>query len=320
MNRAIEITAQQGLGHLCTFIQGNYMHLVDTVDEEGNVVEGLFPEGSFDAVVAIESMCHAPSWEGVYRQVWKVLKPGGVLGFTEQVMVDEPEEVQVPNEAGGRGAVRSNGEKVRFDEENAEHVGVRNRLEVGTGISQLRGSTEARMTLRKVGFGIEVDEDFARYFDRLYGEPAVVRGRDGQVESWSMVKIPNRNGMGFHYAPAPKEPYPEIKVGLQNGGRYSVPPVYRPWWYPLMGNKLAVELGASAEDRYLASQMSHRNRSFWFGLTKILVWLGIWPSSIVAVNKTMTLCVDEYLAAGSMGIFTPCWMFVGRKIEHGQEA
>lgn len=291
------------------------MRLVDNVDEQGNVVEGLFPEGSFDAVVAFESMCHAPSWEGVYRQVSRVLKPGGVFGFTEQVMIDEAEGVPVPGAAGGRGPVNRDCGKVRFDEGNAEHVGIRNRLEIGTGISQLRGSTEARATLGQVGFEIEVDEDFATYFDQLYEEPAVVRGSDGRIESWSTVKIPDRNKDKFRYAPAPKEPYPEIKIDPEGGEKTSIPSPYRPWWYPLMGNKLAVELGASAEDRHLASLMSHGNRNFRFGLTKIMVWLGLWPSSAVMVNKTMTLCVDEYVAAGSMGILTPCWMFVSRKVE-----
>lgn len=31
------------------------------------------------AVYAIEATCHAPTWEGVYGEILKVLKPGGVV-------------------------------------------------------------------------------------------------------------------------------------------------------------------------------------------------------------------------------------------------
>ena len=47
-----------------------------------------FPENSFDAVYAIEATVHAPSLEGVYSQIYKVLKPGGTFGVYEWCMTD----------------------------------------------------------------------------------------------------------------------------------------------------------------------------------------------------------------------------------------
>ena len=47
-----------------------------------------FPENSFDAVYAIEATVHAPSLEGVYSQIFRVLKPGGVFGVYEWCMTD----------------------------------------------------------------------------------------------------------------------------------------------------------------------------------------------------------------------------------------
>ncbi len=38
-----------------------------------------FGENSFDAVYAIEATCHAPNFEGIYGQIQKVLKPGGIV-------------------------------------------------------------------------------------------------------------------------------------------------------------------------------------------------------------------------------------------------
>lgn len=47
-----------------------------------------FKEETFDAVYAIEATVHAPSLEGVYGQIYKVLKPGGVFGVYEWLMTD----------------------------------------------------------------------------------------------------------------------------------------------------------------------------------------------------------------------------------------
>lgn len=47
-----------------------------------------FEPNSFDAVYAIEATVHAPSLEGVYSQIFKVLKPGGVFGVYEWLMTE----------------------------------------------------------------------------------------------------------------------------------------------------------------------------------------------------------------------------------------
>jgi predicted methyltransferase len=41
-----------------------------------------FTDGACRAVYAIEATCHAPSWEDVYGQIFKILKPGGVVSLT----------------------------------------------------------------------------------------------------------------------------------------------------------------------------------------------------------------------------------------------
>jgi len=54
---------------LCSFILGDYMQI---------------PEGdeSYDAVIAIESMPHAPDKTAAFREIFRVLRPGGFLGDT----------------------------------------------------------------------------------------------------------------------------------------------------------------------------------------------------------------------------------------------
>ena len=86
IQRARKYTKRAGLEDQVTFVKGDFMKLVE-----------IFGENSFDAgmdvrlycriaseyfpslVYAIEATVHAPSWEGVYSEIFKILKPGGVV-------------------------------------------------------------------------------------------------------------------------------------------------------------------------------------------------------------------------------------------------
>lgn len=84
IQRATKYTEQAGLDNV-TFIKGDFMHLVEQFGENYFDAGGSF----FDIVInsslsvfvvyAIEATVHAPSWEGVYGEIFKVLKPGGVV-------------------------------------------------------------------------------------------------------------------------------------------------------------------------------------------------------------------------------------------------
>jgi sterol 24-C-methyltransferase len=69
VNRATKYTAKAGLSGQVDFIKGDFMSLSE-----------LFGEGTFDAVYAIEATVHAPNFEGIYGEIKKVLKPGGIVG------------------------------------------------------------------------------------------------------------------------------------------------------------------------------------------------------------------------------------------------
>ena len=68
VGRARKLTAKAGLSDTVSYTVGDFMKLSEQ-----------FGENSFDAVYAIEATVHAPSWEGVYGEIMKVLKPGGVV-------------------------------------------------------------------------------------------------------------------------------------------------------------------------------------------------------------------------------------------------
>merc|ERR1712093_909536 len=96
------------------------------------------PQNSFDCVYAIEATVHAPSLEGVYSQIFKVLKPGGVFGVYEWLMTD------------------------KYDNDNEHHREIRLGIEIGDGISNMVKISEGLAAIKAAGFELELHEDLAK--------------------------------------------------------------------------------------------------------------------------------------------------------------
>ncbi|KAF8995677.1 delta-sterol C-methyltransferase [Cyathus striatus] len=126
IHRARKYAKQAGLENQVSFVTGDFMKLAEQ-----------FGENSFDAVYAIEATVHAPSWEGVYGEIMKILKPGGVFGVYEWCMTDD------------------------WDPSNPEHKALAHQIELGNGIPEMRPLRKAHEALKNVGFQIEHEEDLA---------------------------------------------------------------------------------------------------------------------------------------------------------------
>lgn len=96
-----------------------------------------FPDNSFDAVYAIEATVHAPTLEGIYSEIFRVLKPGGVFGVYEWLMTDN------------------------YDNDNMHHREVRLGIEQGDGISNMDTVPVALKAIKDSGFVLELNEDLA---------------------------------------------------------------------------------------------------------------------------------------------------------------
>lgn len=62
----------------------------------------MFPDNSFDGAYALEATCHAKNPEDVYREVYRVLKPGGVFVDVTWIMTDnydpsDPKHLEIKN-------------------------------------------------------------------------------------------------------------------------------------------------------------------------------------------------------------------------------
>ncbi len=101
-----------------------------------------FPDNSFDAVYAIEATVHAPSLQGVYSEIFRVLKPGGTFGVYEWLMTDE------------------------YDPTNARHRTIRLDIEQGDGIANMVPIVEAHAAIAASGFTLQYAEDLSRRPDR----------------------------------------------------------------------------------------------------------------------------------------------------------
>lgn len=129
IDRATSYGVKQGLASQTTFTKGDFMQM-------------SFPDNCFDAVYAIEATVHAPSLEGVYGEIFRVLKPGGVFGVYEWLMTD------------------------KYDNDNPTHRSIRLGIEQGDGISNMEKIDVALEAMRKVGFRLEMNEDLADRPDR----------------------------------------------------------------------------------------------------------------------------------------------------------
>ncbi|KAF2007050.1 hypothetical protein P154DRAFT_517477 [Amniculicola lignicola CBS 123094] len=124
IQRATRYAETEGLSHKLKFTKGDFMQM-------------SFPDNSFDAVYAIEATVHAPSLEGIYSEIFRVLKPGGVFGVYEWLMTD------------------------KYDNENPRHREIRLGIEIGDGISNMEKVEVALDAMKAAGFEMEHNEDLA---------------------------------------------------------------------------------------------------------------------------------------------------------------
>ncbi|KAI1433350.1 sterol 24-C-methyltransferase [Xylaria sp. CBS 124048] len=124
IQRATHYAHKEGLSNQLAFVKGDFMQMD-------------FPDNTFDAVYAIEATVHAPKLEGVYSEIYRVLKPGGIFGVYEWLMTDD------------------------YDNDNLEHRKIRLGIEQGDGISNMVKVSEGIEAMKIAGFELLHHEDLA---------------------------------------------------------------------------------------------------------------------------------------------------------------
>lgn len=121
LRRAERLNADAGLEPRCRVVPGDFMAMPFSDDE-------------MDAAYAIEATVHAPDWTGVFREVFRCLKPGGGFALYDWCLTD------------------------LHDEANAAHRDVKRRIVEGNGLVDIGTSSELQDAIGRAGF--EVLEHF----------------------------------------------------------------------------------------------------------------------------------------------------------------
>lgn len=151
---------RDGIDKLCDLLKGDFMHIPVT-DE------------TYDAVFEIEATCHAPSKEGVYAEMFRILKPGACFAGYEWCMTE------------------------KFDPNNEQHQKIKYGIEIGNGLPPMPLYTEWQEALRKVGFeiieltdfGCSTPENPIPWWDTLDGKFTVSNFRFTRIGRWLTAKF-----------------------------------------------------------------------------------------------------------------------------------
>lgn len=105
------------------------------------LVDGMrsvpFEDNTFDAIYQIEATAHAPDKVACYKELMRVLKPGGLFASYEWCLTDE------------------------YDATNAEHQKIKKYIEEGDGLPDIATTREVKAALQEAGYDVLEDEDVA---------------------------------------------------------------------------------------------------------------------------------------------------------------
>lgn len=106
---------QQGLGDRCRLVQGDFQNLP-------------FPDETFDVAFAIEATCHSPDRVKCFSGIARTLKAGGHFAGYEWIVTD------------------------KYNPADADHVRIKEGIEVGNGLPTLATAEEIQASLEAAGF------------------------------------------------------------------------------------------------------------------------------------------------------------------------
>jgi len=105
------------LDQLCLLTKADFMNLP-------------MQDETFDGAYAIEATCHAPDKSGVFAEVLRVLKPGGLFAGFDWIVTD------------------------KYDAKNKTHLAIKEGIEVGNGLPELATAESVVASLKKAGFEV----------------------------------------------------------------------------------------------------------------------------------------------------------------------
>jgi sterol 24-C-methyltransferase len=154
LTKVQQYNEEAGLAGRCSAFKGDFMNL-------------QVPDETYDAAYAFEATCHAPDKVGVFKEIHRALKPGGMFAAYEWCMTS------------------------KFDPGSAEHQRTKKGIEEGDSLPDIASIPETLDSVRAAGFEVLESHDAAGTCDPatpwylpLVGETesllALRRGRAGR--------------------------------------------------------------------------------------------------------------------------------------------
>lgn len=134
LTRCKKITEQQGLSHLCSYMKADFQSIPVS-------------DNTYDAAFHFEALEHSPDRVAMFKEILRILKPGGLLAGYDWVITD------------------------KCDLNNAEHVRIKKSIELGNGLPDLERPGDIIDSMKKAGFEIIEHYDLYAKFDSNYEIP-----------------------------------------------------------------------------------------------------------------------------------------------------
>lgn len=125
---------------------------------QGDFMDMPFSESEFDAAYAIEATCHAPDRVQVYREIYRVLKPGSIFACYEWCMTDN------------------------YEKGNATHEKIKKQIEEGDGLPDICHFSECVKAMEEAGFEVLEHKDLVEEEDA-----------DEDIKPWMLPLLPSWN-------------------------------------------------------------------------------------------------------------------------------
>jgi sterol 24-C-methyltransferase len=171
VNKARNYNREARLDDLCQLVETDFMHIPRQ-------------DASVDHVYAFEATCHAPDKTALFRELWRVLKPGGRAAIYEWCLTPS------------------------YAAKSAEHVKIKRDIEEGNGLPDIWSVDGTRRCFEEAGFRVLDVEDRAYLGDRevpwyhsLTGRELSNTGLRRTQVGKAMVKVLTRTLEAVHVAP-----------------------------------------------------------------------------------------------------------------------
>ncbi|MCO5600936.1 hypothetical protein L7F22_055053 [Adiantum nelumboides] len=134
IKRGIMLNQQHGLTHLCDFLKADFMKIP-------------LLDNSYDAIYNLEACCHAPDLVSLYKELYRLLKPGQLVAGFDWCMTKN------------------------YDPQSSTHKAIKAEIEYGNGLPCIRSTAEYIQALKDAGFQIVREEDKAEVAHIPWYEP-----------------------------------------------------------------------------------------------------------------------------------------------------